>query len=475
MPGPPRELRALQWLRWQAEAAHYVLTADPGCAAWAGGKGSGKSVLVGALACLLAMTRPGAEILLGMSTYPMLRDIHVPIFVPLARSCGADWNIADREARFPNGSVVRLRHLEVAGDPALGSSPIEGQNLHAVIADECQDIDPRYWTVLHERARVPVVDATGRLRPPVVITSGLPVSSWWCARTTQAGGRVWRPRTRDNLHNSADYEARLRASMTEERARAMLDGEELQPEGVVYRQFRPVDVSEGGSLIDWDPAPGECRYWLSGDLGYRWPAFVLWAEHVERAAWVAVDEWAPDNVDIAGISRDMLTRTCPRQVWRQGDPRRPVDLLITDPAGGARSAQTGQSDLDIWALKPPEGYGMRPRVETRPERRGVVEGIHRVQLALERRQLLVSANLYARGMSGDARARTLARSLLAYAWDPKRPQEPLKDGVNDHHVDGVRYLVRESPLWNLGDAAAAWGRAQLEAPTRKPLGGKGGW
>ena len=63
----------------------------------------------------------------------------------------------------------------------------------------------------------------------------------------------------------------------------------------------------------------------------------------------------------------MRTTTCPRTAWRgPGDARLPVDALVVDPAGAARNAQTGKTDLDFFALAPPHGYGMRPIAETDP-------------------------------------------------------------------------------------------------------------
>ena len=51
-------LAELEPLPWQAEALRAILRPCGGYYAWAGGKGSGKSVLVGAAACMLAATRP---------------------------------------------------------------------------------------------------------------------------------------------------------------------------------------------------------------------------------------------------------------------------------------------------------------------------------------------------------------------------------------------------------------------------------
>lgn len=434
---------------WQAEVLRDVASRSPGPLAWAGGKGSGKSVTIGAAACLLASTRPGAEIALVMDSYPSLRDIHLPIVSQLARSCGGEWRATDAEFRWSSGSVLRLRHLDTTGDPRIGGSPIEGMNLHALIADECQQIDSRYWTVWQERTRVQAVDVSGRVCQPLIVASGLPVNTWWVAEATAAGGRAWRPRTRDNPSNAPDYEARLRASMTERHARAMLDGEEYVPEGQIVEEYIP-RLEPDGVLTDWTPDWSQTRTVLAMDLGLNNPHAILAAEDAERGRWVIMREWYSTgrHITVGEMCRRIARDAAPR---RNAGSRIPIDEIVTDPAGAAHSAQTGHSDLDIIAMAEHDGLGQRPVVETIPERRSVVGSLNRMRLAMERRRLMVHRSLAESGAS-DETGRSLHRSLLAYRWDPRGKEEPLKDGVSDHAVDALRYLARRV-LWHIIEPA----------------------
>lgn len=438
-------------LPWQAEALRAILRQTGGCYAWAGGKGSGKSVLVGTAACLLAATRPGAEIALVMDSYPSLRDIHLPIISSLARSAGGEWRATDTEFRWPSGSVVRLRHLDTSGDPRIGGSPIEGMNLHAIIADECQQIDSRYWTVWQERTRVQAVDLTGRVCSPLVVASGLPVSTWWMSEAAKSGGRVWRPKTRDNTNNDPEYESRLRAAMTERHARAMLDGEEYAPEGQIVEEY-VARLAPDGVLTDWSPDYSQTRTVLAMDLGARDPHALLLAEDAERGRWVVMREWysTGTHITVGAFCSRIARDAAPRRI---AGGRIPIDEVVADPAGAATSAQTGHSDLDIISLHPPEGLGLRPVVETIPERRSVVGSLNRMRLAMERRRLLVSSRLAEEG-ARDQTGRSLHRSLLAYRWDVRGREEPLKDGISDHAVDALRYGARRV-LWHLPELALA--------------------
>ena len=453
---------------WAKEALRAALRPGGQALAWAGGKGSSKSATLCALVVAVAATRPGAECLLGMDCAKSLRDIHLPMILPMLRSVGGEWRPGDNEARLPNGSVVRLRHLDIPGDPALGGSPVEGGNYHLVAADECQQVDARYWTVFNERARVVVQDMAGRDCAPFVVTSGLPVGTWWCSATQKAGGRVWRPKTSANAANlSPDYEARLRASMTAERARAMIDAEELAPEGQIVPEYRG-ELEPRGSWAEWAPDWSRARTLLALDLGLNNPHALLFAEDAERGRWVVVREWYSTGrqITIGDFCRRLARETVPRRHWGgERDPRIPVDEAVADPAGKAISAQTGASDLDLLAMQQPDGLGLRPLVETIPERRSVVGSLNRMRVAIERGRLMFAADVMRAGATAPDE-RSLHKSLLAYRWDPRGTEQPLKDGVSDHAVDCLRYGWRRFGWHDVADPPVA--RAPLEQPRRLP-------
>ena len=203
------------------------------------------------------------------------------------------------------------------------------------------------------------------------------------------------------------------------------------PEGNVLR----------GHAIDWR----HTRTMLVVDLGYRSPAVLLFAE-VWRGTWCVVREWAPERTTLPDLCELLAADVCPRRDWTPGGPRLPVDELVVDPAGDAMNDQTGHPDLALLARPQPAGLGLYPIVETDRARRLIAPGCQRLNLALERRLLLISGRLYDAGQTAPDTHRTLIRAIQGYAWDPRNPAKPRKDGIHDHHIDALRYGHRRV-LW----------------------------
>lgn len=460
---------------WQRDGLAYVLRPTGGAVVGvAGGKRCGKSVFACAAASMLAATadRPDNQIAVVMDTYARLCDVHLPIMSQLAPSVGGTWAAGAQEFRWPGGAVVRFRHLDVGGSPLAGNR-LEGQTLTAIIGDELQEAHPDYGIIFGERLShalpMKIVDPqTGCeqtvLRHPSLVMIGLPMREWWFALTRQMGGRTYRPRTRDNARNLAPgYEERLRASMTERYARSMLDGEAYTPEGQIVEEFI-ARLEPDGVLTDWTPDWEHTRTMLAMDLGVNNPHALLFAEDAERGRWVVMREWYSTGrkITLGEFCRRINADCTPRRLWSPGSPLIPLDSIVTDPAGASTSAHSGHSDLDLIAGARPDGLGIRPTVETIPERRSIVGSLNRMRLAIERRRLMFSRALIETGMRDDTE-RSLARSLLGYRWDPRGRDEPLKDDVHDHACDALRYGMRRV-LWHVVEYEPSISRPQVAAP-----------
>ena len=232
--------------------------------------------------------------------------------------------------------------------------------------------------------------------------------------------------------------------------------------GAVLREYRQVEYPDGNlTPKGWKPDYTIGRTMLSVDLGIRSPAALLWVEDLALGAWVVTREWTPDQVSISDLCQLLLRTTAPRRLATQG--KIPIDKVVIDPAGHARSSQTGHADADVWAMAYPVGYGLRPAWERNPSRRGVVEGITRLAISLETRRVLFASDMIMSGMSADPKARTLARSLTGYRWDSRNPTVPMKDGIHDHQIDALRYGHREV-MWDNRPRAAVPSEQQPEAP-----------
>ena len=455
-------------LPWQAAALDGMLHGRASAFAWRGGVGSGKSLTACVALASLAYTFPGSEWILGMDTHPRLELVHLPLLRALRLR--ASYKAADRVFEFENGSVLRLKHLEFAGDPAAGGSPLEGGNLDGIVLDECQVVDKRYLKValMRTRKRRTVTARDGRTVefPPLIALSGLPIGDWWTPAVRAMGGMTWVPRTSDNArHLDPAYIERVKAGLTERERRAFLDGEELQPEGQVLYGYSSRDYPEGnvlrGHVIDWRTT----RTMLAGDLGHRSPAFLLMAE-VFPGVWCVVREWAPDRTTLPDLCDILRRDVCPRRDWSPGCGRLPVDELVVDPAGEAVSDQTGHSDLELLAR--PSGLGMWPMVEPQGPRRSIVGGLQRMNLSLEQRLLLVSGRVVDAGLAAPEDHRTLIRCIQGYRWDPRNPAKPKKDDRHDHHIDAWRYGWRRV-LWDAMPVDPLEGRRPSVVEPMRPI------
>jgi hypothetical protein len=429
-------------------------------AAVRGGLGSGKSLALCALAVMLCDTRPGALVVVGMDTFRRLRDVHLPHLHGLLAGSAVVYAASEQAFVWSNGSRLLLAHLDTPQNSGPGSSPIEGLNAHAVLIDECQVLRSDVLDVARSRARVPVRDTEGVERRPLVVTCGIPVEpAWWVDRTRDIGGAAYLPQSAENARHLGDgWLDRMRETLSSRDYAALVENRPLPPVGSVFYAWAP-ERCVTSETVDL----GSMRTMLALDFGIRHPCALLLVE-LTRGRWHVLREWAPDDETLPDFLARLGAELVPRRLWTAGSRHLPVDSIVADPAGAARSAQTGVADLDLVALAPPRGLGILPRVERDPERRDIVSGCTRVNLALERGALTVDRTLYDAGLRAPASRRTLARAMTGYRWDERAPGRPNKDGTHDHHADCLRYAVREV-LWYLADAPRE--RDARPAPPRR--------
>ena len=436
-------------LPWQGDFLRAGLMGEwsSDVAAVRGGLGSGKSLALCALAVLICETRPGALVVVGMDTFRRLRDVHLPHLHSLLAGSAVNYAASEQAFVWSNGSRLLLAHLDTPANSGPGSSPIEGLNAHAVLVDECQVLRPDVLDVARSRARVPARDVGGVERRPVVVTCGIPVEpAWWVERTREIRGETYLPQSSENAaHLGAGWLERMRETLSDRDYAALVENRPLPPVGSVFYAWAP-ERCVVEAAVDY----GSMRTMLAMDFGLRHPCALLLVE-LTRGRWHVVREWAPDDETLPDFLARLSIELIARRHWQAGDRRIPIDTIVADPAGGARSAQTGVADLDLVAQGAPRGLGILPRIERDPERRDIVSGCTRVNLALERGALTVDRALFDAGLRAPANKRTLARAMTGYRWDERAPGRPAKDGTHDHHADTLRYAVREV-LWHLPDA-----------------------
>lgn len=151
------------------------------------------------------------------------------------------------------------------------------------------------------------------------------------------------------------------------------------------------------------------------DFGLRSPTAFLWAalipNNTDTPTLHVIDEYHQANKTLHQHLDHIAARPWPIPQW-----------TAVDPAGAARNAHSGRSDIDL----------LRDRGHTiRTHRHRIREGIERVRARIDHDRLLI-----------DPRCTNLIHALNTYHFDPRRPhlEDPVKDGP-DHAADALRYLI----------------------------------
>jgi hypothetical protein len=458
----------LRLLPWQVALLRRVLT--PGSTtpiAINGGIGVGKSHLLAYILGAVARTRPGSTSGLLSDSWPSLRENNLP-YCRQVFGNAARWLASDRVFEFANGSRVELRHYDLAAGHDESRNPIEGRTYAGgvVILDEAQKVSQVAFKHMTGRARGEVADLNGHMWPTRVILCGRPNAGtwWWEGAAAEAGGIVVKPRTAENPHNGPDYLANLRRAYDEAMFRCITEGAPAPTVGGVFGDWSD-KAAPAGNILDgfvYNPA---LPVHLGVDFGRRTPAVVWVQQQTIGGALcdVAFDEAAPDETLTPELALAMLApwqrRWGARPTLYGAEPCRwRIDVAYVDPAGNAKNPQTGATDVGILRRQSDPGDGLGGGIgalvvtTTAADRVSVSAGLTKLRGAVcpgeGPRRLLMTRELWDRGMQAPAKERTLSRSLMQYAW--KHAEAKAGGGSehpSTHHVDALRY-------WYIG---ARWG------------------
>jgi len=462
-------------LSWQARAVRWLL--DPGAPDYAainGGIGCGKSDLLAYLLDMWCRAVPGATCALISDSWPSLKGNNLPYL--RAHCIGATESDGGRTFTYPNGSTIELRHYRLAAGAKESANPIEGRTYSLVVVDEAQKVPPVVLDHITGRMRgSPRPCVMGIPRGQRCLLNGRPDrGDWWWERAIgELGGVVFKPATRENPHNGPRYLQRLAARLSPAMFRCVTEGVPAPAEGGVYDGWLESSWPHGNILDGWryDPTrPVD----IGVDFGRRTPAVVYVQRDESQGVDVVFDELAPDECTtpllVSRILRPWAERwpgvaslygaaPCP---WR-------IDRAYVDPAGNAGNVHTGASDVAILrraqGADPGDGLGgglgCMVVTTTAAERTSVVAGCERLRGAMQAadgtRRLVMTRELWDRGMSAPQGVRTLARSMLAYTWEMAQAKSRGgSDHWSTHHVDALRY-------WAIG---ARW--AGVAPPVQAP-------
>lgn len=404
---------------------------------YAGGFGSGKTLVGGFKALSYCLQYPGTEGLIGRQTYRALEDTTkkvvlqgdgLPPIIPpeLIRRESKSEN----RVELINGSSIIFRAFQ---DFAI--EKIRSLNLGWFWLDECSENTEFVWNEL-----------MGRLRrqdsPRVGFGTTNPNGHDWCWRLVhpdsgQAVGTLVHAPTEENVHLSRDYVTFLRSQPLEWQKR------------YVDASF---DTASGQIFAEWNPkihvvpqfdVPTGWRFLEGLDHGERNPTcWMLVAVDADSNVWFIDEYYEPNlmtSVHIEAISQK-------RARWGL-DER---NVIVCDPSMFATRIE-GVSAADAYRRA---GIKLKPGVNSR------AVTFDRVAQYLHPRDgdrfpllhPLAGESPAPRMFVMRERCPNLIREMPEYLWKDyspavaetrEAPEEPRK--VNDHAVDVARYLLAELP------------------------------
>jgi len=437
-----------------------------------GGLGSGKSTAVAREAFFHSVLRLQGVKHVGLvvsETYRHLADNTVPAFqraFPPDCLAGGSWD----EAFHRQGMILRLWNGSAIAFRVTGNRRYEmlrGPEYAWACFDEGRNIpSAEPWKVIVGRLRGPGVPpqhlrAWGGSTPngrdwqhATWVESPTPLHAWYHARTAE------------NLkHLPPGYEDELRAVYAEDDARQELDGLFVTRAGAVYPQLREALWPEGNIYpVELDlTAPT----WLEVDFGYRNPRVhavqhhqvVMAGGRVHRLD-VIVWEWQDRR---GGPPRDRTIHELIGAIEALG--LQDLRTVYCDPAGDSANDQTHVTNVGHLrlALKVPVIHPTLTWQRSIATGEQVVRGL--VCASDGTRTLVWAAGHNKRGEPVvHPNVANSFRAVQGLQFEQKEPGKPepehsLKDGMNDHDTDALRYRAVVVHGLPRGSASLLAGRA----------------
>ncbi len=395
---------------------------------YGGEGGGGKSLLVRAVAVMLATLWPGSRGVIFRRTYTELEDSHLAKIPQEIPPSVADYKSSDYELHFPNGSVVLFRHCHAESDILRYQSA----EFEYLLVDEATAFSDRMLTMLRSRVRSTRVG----WRPIIVYTANpggvshvyfldgfvdaAPEGECFTAPEDDGGMRrcFLRARLSDNPSlNRAEYMRRLRGISDPDLRRAIADGDWHIFGDQVFSEWR-----DGLHVVEPFEIPEDWTRWGGQDYGYAAPACHLWA-----ARGPSKEPGMPPRIYVyREFYRTLMTASQQalhiKQASSDGMPR----AIFADPAMWARPLSgTGPTLADQFLA---EGLPLRKANNARLAGVGVVH------------KALANHEVYPPRLQIFRNCINLIRTLPRLTRDPIH-SEDVDTSKDDHAYDSLRYLL----------------------------------
>jgi len=348
----------------------------------------------------------GKRGLIAEPTVKMLQHILIPEITKTLRAMGVKYE------HLKSLSMIRTPYGEIILHSAENYMRWAGLNLAWGGIDEAALLkDEQAWNMLLSRLR-----DRGTLTGFITTT---PEGKNWVfekwVKNPKNGYVLYKARSTDNPFLPEEFILSLKQNYPKKLLNQYLNGEFVTLQGNVF------DMYSERNIDDWEYQPGLETFFCM-DFGYNRPSVLLGQE--DYLGRIHIFEEFPDrNIKTFDLALKMKDRAIGLGFWEEGET--PV---YCDPAGTAHTSSADYSDVAILRQ-----LGFKPIYTTSAMLRRIKTGVTIIQMLLE--NSLGEVRLFINKKN----CPNLDSSLTNYQYDDNG--EPLKDGVNDHDIDALRYFV----------------------------------
>jgi PBSX family phage terminase large subunit len=382
-------------------------------ALWVGAVSAGKTIasLFAELGEVRTATGRGQIVIIGKTLPTIERNI---IDVLQSVDIFGDLAAATVHTKGASTAIILGKEVHLIGaNDARSEEKIRGMTIERAYVDEATLLPQAFWNMLITRMRV----AGARI---LATTNPGSMNHWlraeWILKATEVGMRVFHLTMDDNPGLDPAYVDRMKASFTGVFYDRFIKGLWTNAEGAVFDMWEP-----GKHVIPFNTLPRMQRILGVGiDYGTtNATSAVLLGLGVDYRLY-AISEWRHDS--------------------RAGQPQLTNSAIvkgITDWLGTIELPD-GTRPAPEWLIHDPSAASLRVEMASQgilnafPANNEVLYGIQTVASVIDSDRFRVTDQ-----------CKGLVSEMPEYAWDPKATakgeDKPLK--VNDHSVDGLRYVV----------------------------------
>ncbi len=423
------------------------------------GVGAGKTVGLAVGAHIVGSARPGPGIWFGEKATAQSTSAQ-PIAEAVLGNLGWRFRPHPEYKYWQNlntGFRMYMRHYNPNLNQGAQKAAAQGSSTTLIIADECQDLQARFWRFARGRNRLKGPDG----EPAIYIFAGLPALRPWWVRVAMDANRKALAKGRPQRFAILKYTTHVNTQNLTDEFFDDFEGDDddyqqlimndPQPEeGLVWSEWSEKEWPDGNLVRGWKYDPSRHSVRLAIDFGRNWPA-VLFIASDRTGLDVVFDELCPDRVEIDKLAHLILRKGWPRTLVHQKPSDVPylIDTGSGDPTGSVQKGQTGTKmgmDAIQYLMRPPQlgGIGISILHTWDKVKRDVAASIRRTRRRIRDhmgvRTLACTEELWNEGLHS-RNPRTFAKMIVELHYAPNDNVYPKGSEAfeHDHLADALRY------------------------------------